>query len=320
MICFYCWKSNAFIANEKMEDDEILPYLTCNFQGCKAPVSETFTLQLLEYPEKYHFYQHLIIRSFIHSNPLYKWCPNKANGCNLAVKIENIFEIVEEITCECGLTFCFKCTDIPHSPFPCILIQKWKNEMEFREIAFRCSHCFTKTVTDNFFNILACSNCKNVCTISDLCPTNPNDYCYYFQEQSALLKNEFQQLTILEKHNDHSKEFFKTSLKFINYFRQKSLYFYAFCHFLENGQIFAKFQFELRLLFNTVTDLLISENDEKESFVIQTSKNFTTEKKMEILDLFVKIQNLINANLKSFYEDDWKFSDKEIEKAMIELK
>uniref|UniRef100_A0A914PAY7 RBR-type E3 ubiquitin transferase n=1 Tax=Panagrolaimus davidi TaxID=227884 RepID=A0A914PAY7_9BILA len=299
LFCFDCWKSHARTAKEKLQDSDVLPYLTCDFEGCKAPIPETFTLQLFRDPETYHFYQHMIIQSFIQSNPFYKWCPNKANDCNLAVKIDS--SKVEEITCECGFTYCFNCDDLPHSRFPCILIKEWKNKSYSREDMYAKSH------------FLGC--------------------VYDFRQESIKLKNEFQELSILEKMNDESMEFSKIAIKFLHNFRQRSLYFYAYCFFLENEQIFTNFQSNLRILLNTATTLLeetflttASTLMIKGSQTIVTNPKvlkvmpFSEDKQMEVLEILLKIQTQLEAQLKSFYEDDWKFKNKEIEQAMLECK
>uniref|UniRef100_A0A914YQX8 IBR domain-containing protein n=1 Tax=Panagrolaimus superbus TaxID=310955 RepID=A0A914YQX8_9BILA len=90
-----------------------------------------------------------MITSFIQSNSLlFKRCPNKTKNCKKVIKIQ--FSEVEEIICECDFTFCFKCGNLPHSPFPCILIPEWNKQCdEYDEILANndviCPHCFVKT-------------------------------------------------------------------------------------------------------------------------------------------------------------------------------
>uniref|UniRef100_A0AC34FN58 RBR-type E3 ubiquitin transferase n=1 Tax=Panagrolaimus sp. ES5 TaxID=591445 RepID=A0AC34FN58_9BILA len=280
LFCFDCWKSIARSAKDKLADSDVLPYLTCDFEGCEAPIPETFTLQLFRDPETYHFYQHMVIQSFIQSNPLYKWCPNKSNGCKFAVKIDN--SEVEEVTCECGFTYCFNCHDLPHSPFPCILIQKWKREIDLRVA------------------------------------TSDPDICEY-KTQNDLLKTGFQELVLLEKIKDGSVEFLKTALKFLHNFRQKMLYFYAFSYYLQNRQLFKNFQYSLQSLMQNAANLLNAPYTLKLVRRIEEC-HFPWNKQLEIIDVLVQIQNQLEAQVKSFYEDDWRFRDKEIEKAMLECK
>uniref|UniRef100_A0A914R8I2 IBR domain-containing protein n=1 Tax=Panagrolaimus davidi TaxID=227884 RepID=A0A914R8I2_9BILA len=68
-----------------------------------------------------------MINSFIYSNPLFKKCPRKSKTCDKVVKVEDsaLTSDVEEICCDWSYTFCFKCTNMPHSPFPCILIAEY---------------------------------------------------------------------------------------------------------------------------------------------------------------------------------------------------
>uniref|UniRef100_A0A914Y4F9 RING-type domain-containing protein n=1 Tax=Panagrolaimus superbus TaxID=310955 RepID=A0A914Y4F9_9BILA len=67
LVCFDCWKDIARSAKEKLKDSDVLPYLTCDYEGCKAPIPETFTLQLFRDPETYHFYQHMRLKK-LHVN------------------------------------------------------------------------------------------------------------------------------------------------------------------------------------------------------------------------------------------------------------
>uniref|UniRef100_A0A914Y672 IBR domain-containing protein n=1 Tax=Panagrolaimus superbus TaxID=310955 RepID=A0A914Y672_9BILA len=116
MICHFKWNCNKLL--EKFyEADSFVHFLKKNNIDLSVPLTSE-----------------AMIDSFIQSNPLYKWCPNKSNGCTFVVKMDDDSE-VEEIACQCGLTYCIQCYGIPHSPFPCILIHEWTIQLdEFKNI------------------------------------------------------------------------------------------------------------------------------------------------------------------------------------------
>jgi hypothetical protein len=59
--------------------------------------------------DKYHY---LVAKAFVRDNRCVKWCP--APGCQFALKLG--YQAARNVTCRCGHTFCFACSQAKHNP------------------------------------------------------------------------------------------------------------------------------------------------------------------------------------------------------------
>ena len=61
-------------------------------------------------------YRESLVASYVEDNAKVCWCPSVPH-CGSAIQVEGDPHV--EPTCSCGLTFCFACSDEPHSPCTC---------------------------------------------------------------------------------------------------------------------------------------------------------------------------------------------------------
>ncbi|CAD7702037.1 unnamed protein product [Ostreobium quekettii] len=72
-------------------------------------------------------YQQALLESYIEDNQNVRWCPS-APHCGRAIQVDG--DHYCEPQCCCGLMFCFKCGDLPHSPATCEMFQIWKQKSQ----------------------------------------------------------------------------------------------------------------------------------------------------------------------------------------------
>ena len=85
--------------------------------------------------------------SFVNDNPFLKWCP--AAGCGKAVKASRTGG--HEVSCSCGMIFCFGCSVEAHYPLSCAQLQAWdeKNKSDSETAKYikantkKCPKCQT---------------------------------------------------------------------------------------------------------------------------------------------------------------------------------
>ena len=100
---------------------------------------------------KYHYL------NFTDENKNVKCCPNPK--CELSVQTTNYLR--EEVKCNCGTLFCFKCNQASHKPCTCEMQKKWelKNQDE------------SENVTWIMANTKPCPNCSK--------PIEKNQGCHH---------------------------------------------------------------------------------------------------------------------------------------------
>ena len=66
------------------------------------------------------------MRSFVDLSQTCKWCP----GTDCGKIVENSYADAVEVHCNaCSKQFCFKCSDEPHMPIECEMLEDWKKEL-----------------------------------------------------------------------------------------------------------------------------------------------------------------------------------------------
>lgn len=96
--------------------------ITCPGFDCPILADEYTVTQLLALePQVLKRYHYLAAKDFVQGNRHIRWCP--AAGCENAVRSQNL--AAHAVTCHCGHTFCFKCTEAAHSPVKCEMLGGW---------------------------------------------------------------------------------------------------------------------------------------------------------------------------------------------------
>ena len=100
------------------------PYPKCPYTECNYYIDEESILKLLKDPAEIDFYHRLALHSFVNLHPLMRWCPG--TNCKNVVKVK--IAPREPVTCDCGTTFCFNCSQEWHEPLTCQLLTKWNKK------------------------------------------------------------------------------------------------------------------------------------------------------------------------------------------------
>jgi hypothetical protein len=290
--CYDCWRSYARHVQSTTTTEGVLPYIKCDYEGCIAPAPKEFVLQLFCDPETYHLYQHMVINSFVESNPLFKWCPN--HDCKCAVEVDDTD--VKEITCQCGLTYCFSCDDVCHSPIPCTYIKQWNEIIEEYEkpiTNFICPNqeCGEYVFFDNGYTYGDCPTCNRRVSLYACMNSRPKRVeIEHYLSQKRMLQDEYLAICKLEKVKD--VDFIKKSLKYIHDFRQIILNIDILL-FFESGSLMSIPQESVKKQLENVTKLL---NYPQISEDIQ----LPLDKKNDIVELLIKIKKVVDGHLDSF--------------------
>uniref|UniRef100_A0A914ZAJ3 RBR-type E3 ubiquitin transferase n=1 Tax=Panagrolaimus superbus TaxID=310955 RepID=A0A914ZAJ3_9BILA len=115
LFCSECWNS-YLLTRFRSEGD---PYAKCPDFSCHLYVDDPE--KLLNNPEEKAFYRRLLVQSFVNTNPHLQWCPHEK--CDKVVKVKS--RELGAVTCECGETFCFLCSQEWHEPLTCQLLSRW---------------------------------------------------------------------------------------------------------------------------------------------------------------------------------------------------
>jgi len=138
----------------------------CPYLGCHNVVAEEIVMEIgTETDQK--LYSRYLTRSFVDDNPKIKWCP--APNCGKAVYCEEAAGVVDNVVCECGESFCFKCQREAHEPCSCDELGKWKvKEKDESETANWlmvhtkiCPKCKKPMEKNGGCNHMTCSQCKH---------------------------------------------------------------------------------------------------------------------------------------------------------------
>ncbi|XP_078447141.1 putative E3 ubiquitin-protein ligase ARI7 [Wolffia australiana] len=123
--CKTCWRGYIGTA---ISDGPGCLTLRCPDPSCGAAVGEGMVnmLSSVEDREKYSRY---LLRSYVEDNRKTKWCP--APGCEYAVEFV-MGSGSYDVTCNCGHSFCWNCTEEAHRPVDCNTVARWilKNSAE----------------------------------------------------------------------------------------------------------------------------------------------------------------------------------------------
>ncbi|TKR67583.1 hypothetical protein L596_023714 [Steinernema carpocapsae] len=116
--CSDCWSQYL----ETRIGSDAKDQVSCPGAGCQMYLDDEVVLSFLsrkrELAVKYH---RIILDSFVQSNSCLRWCP--AANCTYVVQSEE--GNGSGVTCNCGKTFCFKCSSDWHGPLTCLHLKMW---------------------------------------------------------------------------------------------------------------------------------------------------------------------------------------------------
>ncbi|KAL5218389.1 hypothetical protein ABZP36_019073 [Zizania latifolia] len=164
--CNDCWTEH-FFASINSGNKQI----RCMEVNCKAICDEVIVLRLVEqkYPAAAKCFNRLLLESYFEDNDSVKWCPSAPN-CGRAIRV-SAGERYCEVTCPCGVSFCFNCAGQVHSPCPCAMWEKWnaKGHGESETIKWivnntkNCPKCFKPIEKNGGCNLVKCKCGQCLC-------------------------------------------------------------------------------------------------------------------------------------------------------------
>ncbi|XVF57754.1 hypothetical protein PTKIN_Ptkin07bG0007600 [Pterospermum kingtungense] len=126
--CNDCWRCYIKTA---IADGTGSLLLKCPEPSCGSAVGEDMVGAFATEDEKKKYIGYFVM-SFIEENKMIKWCPGP--GCEYAINFVGDGNESENfnVSCLCSHSFCWNCTQEPHSPVDCETVMKWmsKNHSE----------------------------------------------------------------------------------------------------------------------------------------------------------------------------------------------
>lgn len=113
--CNDCWSGHI-----KAQIGDGASAVPCMAEKC-AVALEAAMVQGLTSADDWAKFSRFSQASFVNDNPFLKWCP--AAGCGKAVKASRTG--AHEVSCSCGMIFCFGCSVEAHYPLSCAQLQAW---------------------------------------------------------------------------------------------------------------------------------------------------------------------------------------------------
>eukprot|EP01105_Mastigella_eilhardi_P011213 TRINITY_DN2594_c0_g1_i6.p1 TRINITY_DN2594_c0_g1~~TRINITY_DN2594_c0_g1_i6.p1 ORF type:complete len:455 (-),score=84.35 TRINITY_DN2594_c0_g1_i6:364-1659(-) len=105
-------------------------------------------------------YVKVMMNSYVDDNPSARWCVS-APFCGHCIELVTFRQAVE-VQCECGLEFCFKCGEAPHTPASCEMQVQWKSSGDsetanwFKSHTKPCPKCHNLIERRDGCNLMTC--------------------------------------------------------------------------------------------------------------------------------------------------------------------
>ncbi|KAK9856794.1 hypothetical protein WJX84_001675 [Apatococcus fuscideae] len=116
--CNDCWSQHCSIAVREGGSKR----LKCMGVNCRTFCDADKVYALLGDAELLAKYQQALLESFVDDNDRAKWCPSVPH-CGNAIQAATEMQV--DVTCSCSKSFCFNCTEEPHTPCTCDMWKAW---------------------------------------------------------------------------------------------------------------------------------------------------------------------------------------------------
>ena len=161
--------------SERVTEDEFAAALGGNVvpldtDASPPPVGSPSRATSLKQPPLWIKYNEFLLRNFVESNPLTRWCPGL--GCERVACAESAAAMEGENNVAhctgCTSRFCMLCGSEPHAPVPCRDLRKWtekcRNESETANWILAntksCPKCYSRIEKNQGCNHMTCQRCK----------------------------------------------------------------------------------------------------------------------------------------------------------------
>ena len=152
--CNDCWSGHI-----KAQIGDGASSIGCMAEKCAVALSSA-VVQGLASADDWAKFSRFSQASFVNDNPFLKWCP--AAGCGKAVKASRTG--AHEVSCSCGMIFCFGCSVEAHYPLSCAQLQAWdeKNKSDSETAKYikantkKCPKCQTPIEKNGGCNWINC--------------------------------------------------------------------------------------------------------------------------------------------------------------------
>lgn len=159
--CRDCWREYL---TTKIMDEGVGQTISCAAFGCDILVDDESVMNLVTDPKVRLKYQQLITNSFVECNRLIRWCP-KAD-CGHVIRVH--YYDARPVTCNCGYTFCFACSEMWHDPVQCKWLREWIKKCDDDSETSNwlvantkeCPKCSATIEKDGGCNHMVCKRCK----------------------------------------------------------------------------------------------------------------------------------------------------------------
>uniref|UniRef100_A0A6B2L001 RBR-type E3 ubiquitin transferase n=1 Tax=Arcella intermedia TaxID=1963864 RepID=A0A6B2L001_9EUKA len=125
--CNSCWEMYISDKVKNGESKAITCFGHSGGKHCTTQFPEDKIVNFLS-DDLFDKYARKMLESYVEDNRYMKWCPSTPH-CGHAVLILNTNYPIQNITCKCGLSFCFGCLDEPHCPIDCGMLKKWQEKI-----------------------------------------------------------------------------------------------------------------------------------------------------------------------------------------------
>jgi len=119
--CNDCWTGHLAAQIGDGNADKI----RCMADKCQALVEPILAQALLSAP-MYAKFARFANKQFVDDCPHLKWCPGA--GCEKVLKVRDLGQC-NECACDCGMTFCFRCSREIHFPLSCETLTCWEDKV-----------------------------------------------------------------------------------------------------------------------------------------------------------------------------------------------
>eukprot|EP00457_Paulinella_chromatophora_P003084 gb/GEZN01003089.1/.p1 GENE.gb/GEZN01003089.1/~~gb/GEZN01003089.1/.p1 ORF type:complete len:532 (+),score=62.37 gb/GEZN01003089.1/:275-1870(+) len=175
--CHGCWKDilTHAVSSGRNCVYSVCPAMVCKKDYCQHSVRRGCKCNEAIPPEMFQKfvtdfgllekYNRWLAESFVEGTTQIRWCPSP--GCGHAVEYPPLHSI--EVTCTCGMKFCFACSRVSHSPAPCDLVVLY-SQQESSDDATQslllattkeCPSCKVRIMKNKACNHMTCAKCRH---------------------------------------------------------------------------------------------------------------------------------------------------------------